>query len=253
MNNTLYPDSNVWFSYSQTAMLIKHGETLINLESLRFGNTEGNGSFYVPYNARAVDAKVTSYSGPYWTDKLEVNSSKTTGWENVYALSSYGSNYESLGDPYTVNIPPEDMGSGMNLVNISTGKNSSASMNASPYDRVIYTIAASLSAASSEPKKKTEGCNWTVEFFDGEKINLSAPPEYAGPKQCNYTNASIAYDEQSSVDDAVYQLFKQLDLQPEDGRLDVKFNPDDVIMDLTTVGGIRSLWGPIRVKLILKA
>jgi len=255
MNNTLYPDSNIWFSYSPITAPIKYGETLITLESSRFGNKAGNGSFWVPLNTRPVDAKVTSYSGPYWTDKLMVNSSNTTWqWEKAYELSDYGSNYEPLGDPYTVNIPADMIGEGVNFVKIGTGKSPTESMNASPDDKVIYSVATKTFTGYSEPKKNTEGCNWTVEFFDNSTGVLPAPYGYIGPKNCSYTNATYQlklYDNQSSIDDAVYRLFSQLDTAPRDGRLDVKFDPRDIVIETTTVGGIRSLWGPIRVKLIL--
>ena len=252
MDSTLYPDSNIWFGYSPITAPIKYGETLITLESSRFGNKEGNGSFWVPLNTRPVDAKVTSYSGPYWTDKLTVNSSNTTWqWKKAYDLSGYGGNYESLGDPYTVNIPADMIGKGVNFVKIGTGKSPTKSMNASPDDKVIYTIATKTFTGYSEPKKNTEGCNWTVEFFDDTTENLLVPLGYIGPKNCNYTSTSIVYDNQSSVDVATYRLFSQLDAAPMDGRLDVKFDPEDITIETTTVGGIRSLWGPIRVKLIL--
>ncbi|RLC75416.1 MAG: hypothetical protein DRJ03_30300 [Chloroflexi bacterium] len=250
MDNILYPDSYIKFDTSAPPML-KHGETLLTLESLPFGNNISNGTFFVPNKTRPIDAKVTSYSGPYWTNFLKINSSNTGGWKEVYNLTDYGSNYKTLGDPYIVNIPIEKVGTGTNFVEIRTGESPSIDTGGSPDNRVIYSVAMRTFTGYSKPKKSTEGCNWTIEFFDGTTENLLVPSEYTGPKNCNYTNTSIIYDNQSSVDVVTYRLFSQLDTTPRDGRLDVKLNSKDIAIETTTVGGVRSLWGPIRVKLIL--
>ena len=250
LDNIIYPDSYIKLKVGIEPTL-KHGETLLTLESLPFGNNISNGTFFVPNKTRPVDAKVISYSGPYWTNFLKINSSNTGGWKEAYNLTDYGSNYKMLGDPYIVNIPIEDVGTGANFVEIRAGGDPSTNAGGSPDNRVVYSVAIRAFTGYTKPKKNTEGCNWTVEFFDDTTENLLVPSGYTGPKNCNYTSTSIVYDNQSSVDVATYRLFSQLDAAPMDGRLDVKFDPEDITIETTTVGGIRSLWGPIRVKLIL--
>ncbi|MBN2014869.1 MAG: hypothetical protein JW778_06785 [Candidatus Altiarchaeota archaeon] len=250
LENILYPDSYIKYRVGVPPML-KPGETLINLESTRFGNTISTGSFTVPAKTRPIEAKVTSYSGPYWTKSLRINSSSTSGWHEVYNLTDeYGNDYITLGDPYMINIPASDVGVGDNLVEIKTGANSSHDAGGSVDDKVLYSIAMNTYTGVGEPKPSSVGCNWTVEFFDGTNATLMAPYNYNGLKRCNYTSHNISYDKTSSVDDAVYRLFTQLD-EDGDHMLDVKFDPNSVIVDTRTIGGIRSLWGPIRVKLEL--
>jgi hypothetical protein len=250
MGSILDPSSYIQFNVSVPPML-GYGETLLPLESAPLSSS-GIGSFNIPVGAKALDVKVTSYSGPYWTKMLKVNSTATSGvWQTVYNLTKYGSDYTMLGDPYFVNVPNDKVESGKNYVNLTVGS-PDTNVGASTSDKVLYKVAIKALTAYGTPKRLSEGCNWTVQFFDNTEANITAPYGYKGLRHCNYTSFSIAYDKNSSVDEAVYMLFKQLDSDnPPDGRLDSKFNPDDMYIETTTVGGVRSLWGPIRVKLTL--
>jgi len=248
MGNVLDPSSYIQFNVSVPPML-GYGETMLPLESAPLSSS-GMGSFNIPVGAEALDVKVTSYSGLYWTKMLKVNSTATSGWETVYDLTSdFGSDYTMLGDPYFVNVPVNKVASGTNFVNLTAGS-PDTNVGASTSDKVLYKVAIKALTAYGTPKRLSDGCNWTVQFFDNTKANLTAPYGYMGLRHCNYTSSSIAYDKNSSVDEAVYMLFKQLDSN-NDGRLDSKFDPDDIYIETTTVGGVRSLWGPIRVKLTL--
>ncbi|RLI90807.1 MAG: hypothetical protein DRO95_05505 [Candidatus Altiarchaeales archaeon] len=250
MDNIIYPDSYIRI-YTTLAPYLLYGETLLTYESGRFGNNITNGSFFIPLNARPVNVRITSYSGPYWTDKLFIKN-KTTGiWIDVYDLSDYGSKYELLGDPYIVNIPAEDVETGWNYINISTGKSPSEPTGGSPDDRAICSVAMKTMIGYGEPAFTSEGCNWTVEFYDNTFATIPVPTDYTGGMLCNYTNSSIYYDNSSAVQDAAFRLFSQLDIMPRDGRLDMKLNPDSVVADARVVGGVRSLWGPVRIKLIV--
>ncbi len=253
LNNIVYyNDSYINFEYgSKTLPALDFGDTLLILESARFGNVLGDGDFFVPNNTRPLDAKVISYSGEWWTDRLAINSSETSGWEKAYNLSDFGYVYKYLGDPYFVSINQDKLGVIDNLVKIGTGKSPDEGMGASQDDKVIYMIAMKTITGHGEPKRIRGGCNWTVEFFDRTNATFLAPFDYTGPLRCSYTNALISYDEESSIDDAVYRLFDFLDIEPKDGRVDIKFNPDNIAISTETVGGIRSLWGPVMVKLIL--
>jgi hypothetical protein len=83
---------------------------------------------------------MTSYSSDYWTDMLWVNSVANGNWKTVYNISSYGSDYTILGDPFIVNIPINNISSGNNSVRIQTGLGSINKTGGSPDDQVIYTI-----------------------------------------------------------------------------------------------------------------
>jgi hypothetical protein len=49
---------------------------------------------------------------------------------------------------------------------------------------------------------------------------------------------------------AVYRVLQSLDLD-EDGQLDILFDANQVEVDPTRIGGVRSLWGPAQLKLEL--
>jgi hypothetical protein len=249
-DNILYPDSYIKLYYSQEPVL-GYGEISLTLESETFDNNYTMGSFTIPNGTRPLDAIITSYSAEYWTDQLNVSSSNTMGWEKAYLLGDYGDNYTLLGDSYTVHIPVNLIGEGINNITISTGISPVESMGGSPDDKAIYTVAMKAVVSYGEPKPEREGCNWLVEFHDGSTNLLTIPSEYTGIENCNYTSTSIAYNNRSSISDAAYRLFKQMDVYPTDGRLDVKFDPDHVKADASPVGGIRSLWGPVEVKLVV--
>ncbi|MBN2250600.1 MAG: hypothetical protein JW724_00815 [Candidatus Altiarchaeota archaeon] len=101
------------------------------------------------------------------------------------------------------------------------------------------------------PLKDDEGCNWTLEFSDFTIDKIKIPSDYEGIKDCEYSSSSIVYDNESAIDDAVYRLLLKLDNPPQNGRIDKKFTEDDVIVDVSVVGGVRSMWGPVEVKLVM--
>ncbi len=151
-NSTLYDDSYIVFNYTPTDFL-GYGEVSIALESDRFGGnvtSPKNGSFTIPAGSRMLDAKVTSYSSEFWTSSLELNSSDTSGWLNVYNLTDYSSSYGGkdefvdLGDPFVVNLPIDMLSTGeSNFVMIDTGYSSADQTGGSPEDRVIYYVGVS--------------------------------------------------------------------------------------------------------------
>jgi subtilase family serine protease len=259
--NILYTDSHINLSFSPIASL-REGEIAVILETAPFGNSLTNGSFHVPNGTRIIDAKVTSYSGPYWTDRLYVRNATDISFKKAYLLSDYSGtgDYGLFGDPYVVSIPADQLGAGLNFVNISAGRRLGFNypVGGSPDDRAIYTIAVKAHVGYGTPKQGYgDGCNWTVQFYDGTTANVLVPSYYMGPKTCNYTPGTFdksQYDNSSAIDDAVYRLFTALDIysgKDANGELDVKFDPEDIAIESTITGGVRSLWGPARVKLIL--
>jgi hypothetical protein len=148
LNNTLYPDSYIEFQYSPIIVPYEYGEISLSRETARLKDLSGDtvdipykeGWFDISDKVKVVDAKVTSYSSEYWTDRVYVNSSKTGTWSNIYWLGDYGDDYKILGDPYIIQIPVNLISSGNNSVRIGTGISPTNATGGSPDDRIIYTM-----------------------------------------------------------------------------------------------------------------
>ena len=255
-NATLYgyPESYIEFIYNPLNVTA-YGSISITKKSERFNNpTNCTGYVPIPDGVNITDMKITSYSSDYWTDFLSINNSK--GYLEVYKLwCQYpGVNYTALGDPFIVNIldPEVNVKAGeFNNITVETGKSPSERTNCSADDRAIYTLRVASQIGYGNIFAKSEGCVWNIEFSDGTFTNdVRIPTSYPGSDTCNYTNASIVYDTEDAMDDAVFRLFQSLD-EDDDGRLDIKFNPEMVEFKTSTIGGVRSLWGPVVLKLIV--
>jgi hypothetical protein len=146
-NNVLYPDSYVEFDYIPSTSY-EYGEISLTRETARLKEMSGDsidipykeGWFNVSDQVRVVDAKVTSYSSEYWTDRVWINSSNTPGYESVYWLGNYGSDYTILGDSYIVQIPVNKIAAGNNSIRIGTGMSPLSATGGSPDNKIIYTM-----------------------------------------------------------------------------------------------------------------
>ncbi|MBD3155262.1 MAG: VWA domain-containing protein [Candidatus Aenigmarchaeota archaeon] len=146
-DNVLYPDSYIEFNYIPSVVPYDYGEISFTREADKLGELTGDdiddpykeGWFNISEQIKVVDAKITSYSSDYWTDRLYVKNQTATNWTNVYWLGDYGDDYSSLGDPYIVQIPSDMVGSGNNSVRIGTGLSPLNGTGGSPDNRVIYT------------------------------------------------------------------------------------------------------------------
>jgi len=239
VNSTLSPNSYVKLNYTPSSPPFIFGKIPITLESQSFGNYITSGILQIPEGVAVSDAKVTSYSGVYWTHNLTVNSVR------VFNLSDFGSNYQSLGDPFLVSIPINQINSGNNSILISTGTSSTSDFGGSPDDRVIYTLLMNNSVSYSAVDSNALGCNWTLEFNDGTNTTIKVPSDYSGTKSCSFRTAS--YDHSDSTDLAVYSMLSQLDLN-KDGLLDVNINQQSLSIETFAVGGVPSMWGPAKVE-----
>ncbi|MBI5355252.1 MAG: VWA domain-containing protein, partial [Candidatus Aenigmarchaeota archaeon] len=170
-NSTLYHDSYLHFNFSPPVSL-NPGEMTIDMESPKFGGnvtSPKNGNFSIPQNTRAIDARVTSYSSDYWTDRLLANNA------TVFDLSIYGSNYLDMGDPYIVNIPQSKIINGNNTVSIDTAFNPTNRTGGSPDSKVLYTVAISASVGygnifdnqSAADKDAKDRLNQSLQGFAG--------------------------------------------------------------------------------------
>jgi len=144
----LFPDSYIEFNFTPLIDEAEYGEISLRRDGDRISDYSGNtidvpckeGRYNISPHVRVVDAKMTSYSSQYWTDRLSINSGATGGWQTVFNLSDFGYNYLILGDPYIVQIPANLVDTGNNYVCIGTGFNVTNATGGSPDDRLIYKV-----------------------------------------------------------------------------------------------------------------
>ncbi len=224
----LYSDSFIEFNYTKDS--IPYGLTSI-LEKQFYDEFSGN--FTLPQNSDIIETKVTSYSGPRWTDKLNIN-----GY-TLYNLSSLGSEYTKLGDPYVISIP-NYLIQEENNVKVTTGISPLNSTEGSLYNKIIYTIVKNASAYSAI-SAFSDGCNWEVQFEDDTNISASIPASYSGANTCRYMESSIVYNENDAAQNAIYELFKILDFD-SDNKVNFKFVEEDLEIELTEMTNIPYTW-----------
>jgi len=244
----LYPDSYIDIQYTSDVSS-EYGEISITLSTDRFESC--NYILYLPAYVRVMDAKVTSYSGEHWTDYLTISNSQ--GTNEVYTLrdSHYGNDYTILGDPYIVQIPVDYIKlNENNTLVINTGDAPSNHTGCSPDNRAIYTLNIKGFVDYGNVFPRANGCIWTIEFTGGTITTVYIPGSYNGTMHCYYMGNNITYDNTDAIDDAAYRLFRLFDFN-SDGRLDILIDQNSLIFDLSQSGSIRSLWGPIIIKLIL--
>jgi len=231
----LYPDSYIEFSYSTNGsdpfgLIITNEEKFIN-------DTTGN--FTVPQNSTIVEARVTSYSGPRWTNNIKINNN------TFYNLSNYNNQYVTLGDPYSINIPNQLISiGGSNTVVLTTASSTpSNSSGGSEYNKVIYTFAREV-ASYSDIYGLAEGCLWTIQFEDYSNLTATPIPDtYEGTDNCYYNEE---YGITITRPDDAYQvatrdILKQLDFD-SDNLIDIKFTEQGLQIVLTTIQGIPFAW-----------
>ncbi|RLG15863.1 MAG: hypothetical protein DRN71_00040 [Candidatus Nanohalarchaeota archaeon] len=252
---TLYPDSYIEYNYTPSVDL-DYGEISLTFDSLTFGETSGNpgvespknGSYWIPPSVEVIDAKATSYSSEFWTSILNVRN-ETSGWVNVYNLSTYGDDFTKFGDPYIVFMPVSLIGQNQtNYVQINTGTNETYFTGGSPDSKVIYTIKIKGIASYGEISPKADGCEWVVEQYNGNNATIKIPSDYNGTKTCEFSSAQIVYDHDDSIDNAAILLLQQLDVTG-DNRIDIAIDQTNINICIIKVTDIPWMWGPAILKL----
>jgi len=235
----LYPDSYISFNYTPQTDA-QFNKVPLAFETERFGNNISSGVLTVYKNTSIFDAKVTSYSSNAWTDTLIVNGNQ------VFRLADYGDGYQTIGDPFAVNIPVSSINQGNNAVTISAGTNSTTPIGGSNDSRVVYTLLLNGAADYSTVVAKSDGCIWTLSFEDGTSTTLKVPSSYNGADICSFLNKS--YDINDALDNAAYQLFSNLDID-KDSKLDVKIDENSLNVNTLTFSKVPSLWGPAIIEI----
>ncbi len=251
-DSILYADES-YIEYEYTSIDTSgYGDVSITKSTDAFNDImDCDGVLFVPSDARVVDAKATSYSSQHWSDYVVTDNS--LGIKTAYTLRDkhFGDDYTILGDPFMIHIPAENLPSGENnTIIIRTGDGPDTGTGCSPDNRIIYTVMVKRYGIYGGVLPEKEGCNWTIEAEDGTMFYPTVPKEYNGTKTCFYTDENVTYNENDSIDEAVFRLMDQIDLD-NDGLVDIEFDPDDLEISYARTGGVRSLWGPIRFKLVL--
>jgi hypothetical protein len=213
LNNTLFTDSYIELNYTPTgpSTFPEYGEVTMTRETERLSNQTGitvdipykEGWFNVSPEVKVIDAKITSYSSEYWTDRLNVSNSSGI-WNEVFWLAYFGNNYRILGDPYIVQIPVDLISAGNNSVRIGTGIGPNNETGGSPDDRVIYTM------------RFKGSVGYGIAFNSSELANQDAVQRLID-KTRNYVDVTM----------------------------------DDIDTRTETISGIRWLWGPSLLKVIV--
>ncbi|MEK6954570.1 MAG: vWA domain-containing protein [Candidatus Micrarchaeota archaeon] len=165
---TLYPESYIEFQYTPAVPAPEYKVIQVTSETDTFPGC--NGSFFIPPSNIAnpiVDAKMTSYSGNYWTSGAYVNSSATSGFKNVFNLTSFNLLYTDMGDPFHVYLPVSLLKTDeFNYVKDELGLNKTfTSQNCSTFNRVIYTSRLKASTSYGNIYPNLKGKNVTI-YYD---------------------------------------------------------------------------------------
>lgn len=234
--SVIYSDSYISFNFTPDFDNSTPDEISITFQTPYFINCTGNVTIYD--EMRVVDAVVTSYSGPHWTNYVAIDD------EVVFNLSSYDNDYIFLGDPYIVQIPPSSLSPGNHNITVliddgPVNENSTCSQNNS----LIYTVMITSATPRSEVVETADGCIWDIEFEDGSSITESIPSSYSGSNACSYTSSLISYNPKDAYDIATYEILEQLDFD-NDGRVFININTEDLEIIVTLVSEVPYLWGP---------
>jgi len=230
----LYSDSYIEFEYVERPAPV--GLTTTIEESF---SSPGIATFTLPTNSTLVEANAISYSGPRWTSDVIINNI------SIYNLSAYETDFLKLGDPYSIDIPPQ-LTQTNNTLELKTGLSSDNLSAGSINNKIIYTISKELSSYTSVSATAI-GCNWTIQF-DGYNLTMDVPSDYTGVQDCKYTSpekyCDIYADCQGATDAtqvATYNLFKLLDFDL-DGIIDVELSQDNMQVTTSNLEGVPFLF-----------
>ena len=190
-------------------------------------------------NVSISDAVVTSYSSKYWTDLLSVNNNV------VFNLSKYSDNYFILGDPFKIMVPVNLLNSGINNFKINIGESPTNSSGCSPHSRLIYTIMVPTSISQSGIFSVADGCNWLIEYEEGDFDTITVPSNYEGDNNCFYTSLNVEYNIFDGIDNAVYKLLRNLDFE-NNNKLNIRLDTNEFNIETLEITDIPSLLGPSR-------
>lgn len=237
-DSELFHDSYIEYEYRPYALPALNGKLLIDGERSPFsssGACEADVGF--PDAVLPVEGVITSYSGNHWTDYLGVND------EDIFDLSDYLNDYESLGDPFTIGIPPGVMSRGLNTFTLRTADDPGDPKGCSPDDKLLYTAAINNTFVLGGVYEEAEGCLWDVLMLGDLVEDIRIPSDYAGDEHCTYTGGGPGSGEDDVWRALALDVFSSFDLD-NDGDLEVSFDEEELEFNAVEQEDIPYLWGP---------
>ena len=239
VESILYPDSYIMFNFTPAVEPPSFGEIELVIETEKFDSCIN--TVDIPEKIRVTDAKALSYSGPHWTSFLAVNGN------TIFNINKYGSDYRNIGDPFVLQIPPNILTNGSNQIELQTADSPENLTGCSKNNSMIYTAAIKSSVAYSDVLPEAEGCIWTIETEDLELITISIPSDYSGTNLCSYTSSDINFNEQDSINLAVYELLSNLDFD-NNGKININIDEEDLEIETLQISQVPYLWGPLIIE-----
>ncbi|MBI2547732.1 hypothetical protein HYW21_00105 [Candidatus Woesearchaeota archaeon] len=237
----LYPDSYIKINFTPELDPIEYGEISLDFDR-RNGNTNCSQELPVGDAFRVINAKITSYSGSYWTRLLTVNNNI------AYNLTLYGQTYSTLGDPFEVTIPYGMVASNTtNNITLTIGNDPSSSQECSANNSLIYTGMLNTLVPYSEVYPLSEGCTWEIEHEIAGTSNLTVPENYLGSNACSFTSTMVSYNINDSYQDVVYQLLNKIDFNANN-KTDIRFNTTGLVVEVSRISRVPYLHGPTMVE-----
>lgn len=228
LTTMLFPDSYIEYAYEAPSQ--PYG--VIVTQEHQFGSN-GQLTFMLPNSSTLLDARVTSYSGAKWTKDLIINNI------SVYNLSKFSTDYSKLGDPFVLNIPNNKVNS-TNALKVMIGSGPGNESTGSNANKLILTTARNASGYSPIASI-SDGCIWVIDFEDGTNATMRIPSSYNGAAQCFYQQGAQGYNINDAAQAATWLLLRSLDAEPN-GKVDSRFNSQDVAINITTIQGIPYGW-----------
>jgi von Willebrand factor type A domain len=262
VTSRLYTDSYLEMNYTQE-VTSAYQEIVTDIETSKFDNC--NYTFFVPAQLRLDETKVTSFSGSLWTSNVSINSSKTGNkWNNTYLITSYGTNFQALGDPFIVNIPTSLVQTGgNNSVIVHLGVSAANVSIACPSNStVLYRAYFRASVPYGGVFSALKGGIARVYYdIDHDGLSDGFTDITYGSNLTDFDPTIRNMDEldatENALDDAVIRLMNTLNFVVKAGNsgisgsqtnpIDIKLS--DVNIDVTFVGDVPFEWGPIDIRL----
>lgn len=242
VESLLYADTYLDINFTPVADPIGQYQIPIVVQTNQF--TSCTPTVTIPNGLTVTDAVVTSYSGDFWTKRVTVDG------KTVYDASLYAYNFTNLGDPFTVQIPSNLLTPGDHTFSFILGANASVDEACMNNNSLIYEGLLNASTARTTVNPWAEGCNWTIEFEDGNTLSTPVPLSYGGAENCTYNSTTYPglYNASDTYNVAVAQLLNKLDYD-DDGRVFVNLDAEDLEISVSLVEQIPYLWGPSMVRL----
>ncbi len=248
VSSIVYPDSFVEYSYKPFP-LESDGSIIVSGEDYLFSNPDSctSTSFSLPSVVKPLNAFISSYSGPHWTNFLSVNDNV------VFDLDSYGSDYSVLGDPFVFLVPNDFLLNNNNRILLTTADSPSNVSGCSVFDKIIYYGLINSTVVLDSVYPFADGCLWNVSFPLGSRL-IRIPSDYNGSSVCNYSSSLpgfASFNDSDAWQVLGFKLFNKFDFDPRDGVVDISFSDFNIQANLESAQLIPYMWGPAVLEVVV--